>query len=457
MVQSIKQMTSEVRQFLYTKIYGMNEENTLSSKDLLTYTAKISMEHKEINNGRTQGYATQVTVLDPKSSQNASSANGETSIAYEEKGPVEMFKEQKMISGNSSFFMTIAGKELPEEIYSLTAAQAELKKAQGIGIKFIKDVDQYGIAHYYRAGKVKIKVDEKFGEVGESIYEKLSWPKGITADSLGKQRPILVNRDVRENMPEGIYGSLKLVRTHPKLVPIITAALSVGLAVSLALGGIGGTNQDKDYQNELENIPGITQVQEQTDVKPIVNEQDNIALGNVFTLSEGVKAFHTAKEAMAGQNDEGNGVAVIGGKYCPTEAKYYIDGIAVVDEQGKVFATNFKTNGLLRDDFVKAVAEENGVSVESLKGIVHYSKVGESLNENGDLVYEGVSVDANGYLVYNKDTNTGWVNLKTVTDGENTYLEGAQMQGSLKDLNMLKTQSDSTVQAGAGTQVELGQ
>ena len=450
MAQLFSKMTSEARHFLYTKLFGMNEENTLSFEELLEKTARISMDQRVINGGKTQGYATEVTVLDPKSTQEASTTETETPSSGEEKSPVERFNEQRMISGNSSFFMTVPGTELPEEVYSLTAAQSELQYAQGQGIKFFKHVDKDGVAQYFRAGKVRVKVDKKFGEVGKSIYEKLAWPKGMTADSLGNQRPILVNRDVRENMPEGIYGSLKLDRTHPNLVPIITAALSIGLAAAIVIGGpkpdpnIDSRPDDTPPQDEIVLV--IDKEDEETIEDPVVKEQDGVALGNVFKLNEGVKAFYTAKEALVGQNDQGNGVAVIGNKYCSPEDSYYIDGLAVLDKDGTVIDTNFKTYGLTREEYIKAVAEEKGLNPEDLTGIVHYSKVGEgvSLNENGDMVYDGSS-------------NTGWVNQATVTDGEKTSLEGAELQGNLEGLNMLKFSQDLGGQTGGDSSIELGQ
>jgi len=447
MAKIFGKMTGEVRKFLYTKLYGMTEENTLSFEELLEKTAKISMNQRVINGGKTQGYATEVTVLDPESRQSAPSTDGETPASSEEKTPVEKFNEQRMISGNSSFFMTVPGTELPEEVYSLTAAQSELQYAQAQGVKFFKHVDKDGVAQFYRAGKVKVKVDEKFGEVGKSIYEKLAWPKGITADSLGKQRPILVNRDVRENMPEGIYGSLKLARTNPNLVPIITAALSIGLAAAMVIGG-----PKPDVKDPTPDIPtppnGIVLTIDQEDEKidqPVI-EQDSVALGNVFKLNEGVKAFYTAKEAMAGQNDQGNGVAVIGNKYCSPEGNYYIDGLAILDKDGNVIDTNFKSYGLTREDYIKAVAEEKGLNPEDLTGIVHYSKVGEgvSLNENGDMVYDG-------------STNTGWVDQTTVTDGTKTTLEGAELQGNLEALNMLRNPQNLDTQIGEDSSMDLGQ
>ncbi len=473
MAQPFKKITNEVRQFIYTKFYGMNEDNTLTFEELLEKTAKLSMDQRVINNGRTEGYATSVTVVDPESKQSATadpsvaSAGSETSAASEEKSPVAKFNEQKMISGNSSFFITVPGTELPEEVYSLTAAQSELQYAQSQGVKFFKHVDKDGVAQFYRAGKVKVKVDEKFGEVGPSVYEKLAWPKGMTADALGKQRPILVKRDVRENMPEGIYGSLQLARTNPNIVPIITTAISLGLVASMLIGG-PVQNPDKPTQDDttpqdqivttidkteeddlIEDKPIEDQPIIQDDQvvdQPVVNEKSNIALGNVFKLDEGVKAFYTAKEAMDGQNAQGNGVAVIGNKYCSPEDNYYIDGFAVLDQNGNVIDTNFKTYGMTREDYVNAVAAEKGLNPEDLTGIVHYSKVGEGvkLNENGDMVYDG-------------STNTGWVNQGTVTEGENTYLEGAEMQGSLEELNMLKNAQNLAGQAGAGGEVEFGQ
>ncbi|MBQ3047765.1 MAG: hypothetical protein IJD48_01975 [Clostridia bacterium] len=448
MAQRFGQTVSDVRKFLYTKFYGMNEQNTITSEELLAKTANISMEHREINGGKTQGYATTVTVLDPENRQYTSSTNNETSASGKEKSPVEKFNEQNMISGNSSFFITIPGTELPEEVYSLTAAQAQLQYAQRLGVKFFTQVDKDGVVHYYRAGKFEVKVDKKFGKVGKSIYEKLSWPKGITADDLGKQRPILVNRDVRENMPEGIYGTLKLARTHPKFVPIIAALTAGLLSVSMLIGNPG---QDIKNNSFPQDIPAHVQVETKEENPfvdtPIVNKQDSVtednnkqdgvaedknkqdgvALGNVFKLKEGVNAFYTAKEAMTGQNDKGNGVAVIGNKYCSTEDNYYIDGMAILDKDGNVIDTNFKTYGLTREDYIKAVAEEKGVDPKDLTGIVHYSKVGE-----------GVSLDENGNMVYDGSSNIGWVNQSVVTDGENTYLEGAEIQGNLASLNLLK-------------------
>lgn len=479
MAKPFKKITNEVRQFIYTKFYGMNEDNTLTFEELLEKTAKLSMDQRVINNGRTEGYATSVTVVDPESKQSAStdssvssassdqSADSATSTAGEEKSPVAKFNEQKMISGNSSFFITVRGTELPEEVYSLTAAQSELQYAQSQGVKFFKHVDKDGVAQFYRAGKVKVKVDEKFGEVGPSVYEKLSWPKGMTADALGKQRPILVKRDVRENMPEGIYGSLELARTNPNLVPIITTALTLGLAASMLIGGpvqnpdkptpddttpqdqivttIDKTEEDDLIQDKPVEDPPIIQDDQVVD-QPVVNEKSNIALGNVFKLEEGVKAFYTAKEAMDGQNAQGNGVAVIGNQYCSPDDNYYIDGFAVLDQNGNVVDTNFKTYGLTREEYVNAVAAEKGLNPEDLKGIVHYSKVGEGvkLNENGDMVYDG-------------STNTGWVDQTTVTEGENTFLEGAEMQGSLEALDMLKNPQNLPGQAVAGGEVEFGQ
>ena len=341
--------------------------------------------------------------------------------------------------------MTIAGTELPEQVYSLVAAQKQLQEAQRQGIKFFKYVDKDGVAQYYRASKTKVEVDKKFGDVGKSVYEKLAWPKGITAKDLGAQRPILVNREVRENMPEGVYGSLKLARIHPKLVPIITAAVSVGVALSVAIGSIGGGQPHIDPQNEItpdnsyseEHITeqdGIEFIEQedvvQEDVVQEGIEQDGVALGGVFKLNEGVNAFYTANEAMADQNNPGNGVAVIGNQYCSPESNYYIDGFAVLDKDGNVVDTNFETYGMTRNDYINTVAKEKGLNAEDLTVISHISQV----NKKEGVMYEVVEGEFGKELkmVYDVNSNVGWLHGDPTNAGE--------FQGSLDELGMLQGQ-----------------
>jgi len=443
MAKSFNAMTSDVRKFIYTKLYKMNDENTLSFEELLEKTASFSMESRgPVNGGPNEGFATSATVLDPNNNQNEASADNQTTTTNDGKTPVEKFNEQKMISGNSTFFITVAGTELPEEVYSLTAAQKQLQEAQRQGIKFFKYIDQDGVAQYFRAGKTKVKIDEKFGDVGKSDYEKLTWPKVMKSKELGGQRPILVNREVRENMPEGLYGKLKLEKVPSKLVPIITAAVSVGVALSVAIGSIGGVQPHIDPQNEItpdnsyteeyiteqEGIEFIEQedvVQE--DVLQEGVEQGGVALGGVFTLDEGVSLYYTANEAMEGKSADGNGEAVIGNQYCSPEDNYYIDGFAVLDENGNVIDTNFETYGMTRNEYIESVAEEKGLNSEDLTVISHFSQVGEgvSLDENGDMIYDGSS-------------NVGWM-----MDDD---LQG-QYQGSLEELNMLNQQQTPTAEA----------